>query len=336
MTLTIEEIAPGQAGPSALDGGVAPIDPQELVRHAPARHAWVRTDAGVALARCSWWSSETPSLPNHRVGVIGHFASTRADAAVRLLDHACARLAEGGRTIAVGPMDGNTWRKYRLVTDRGIEPPFFLEPENPVEWPRQFLTAGFSILASYSSALNDDLSRPTDDIEGIETRLAREGIRVRTLNGANPSTELSRIFELSRAGFAHNFLYTPIAEAEFLEQYRQILPFVRPELVYLAEQGGRLIGFLFTMPDLLEARRRGAATTIILKSIAVAPELAGRGLGRLLMAKAQRDAGALGFRRAIHALMHDTNISRRISQHSAQTMRRYGLFARGLWKGNRP
>ena len=136
---TIEEITPGQAGPAAHGGGVTPIDPQELLRHAPARHAWVRTDEGELLARCSWWISDTPPLPEHRVGVIGHYAAARTDAGVQMLEHACARLADAGCTIAVGPMDGNTWRKYRFVTDRGIEPPFFLEPENPVEWPRQFL-----------------------------------------------------------------------------------------------------------------------------------------------------------------------------------------------------
>ena len=36
---------------------------------------------------------------------------------------------------AVGPLDGSTWRRYRLVTERGVEPPFFMEPDNPDDWP---------------------------------------------------------------------------------------------------------------------------------------------------------------------------------------------------------
>jgi len=28
-------------------------------------------------------------------------------------------------------MDGSTWHRYRLPTERGAEPTFFLEPDNP-------------------------------------------------------------------------------------------------------------------------------------------------------------------------------------------------------------
>jgi hypothetical protein len=45
---------------------------------------------------------------------------------------------------------------------------------------------------------------------------------------------------------------------------------------------------------------------------------------------AQRKARALGFRRAIHALIHESNVSGRISARTAQTMRRYALFAKPL------
>jgi hypothetical protein len=38
----------------------------------------------------------------------------------------------------------------------------------------------------------------------------------------------------------------------------------------------------------------------------------------------------MGFRRAIHALMHETNVSRRLSDRYARTMRRYALFSRPL------
>jgi hypothetical protein len=53
-------------------------------------------------------------------------------------------------------------------------------------------------------------------------------------------------------------------------------------------------------------------------------------LGGLLVALVQREASRLGFRRAIHALMHDTNASRRISDRSARTFRRYALLSKAL------
>lgn len=42
------------------------------------------------------------------------------------------------------------------------------------------------------------------------------------------------------------------------------------------------------------------------------------------------EARALGFTRAIHALMHETNKSRNLSAHYAKTIRRYTLFSKKL------
>ena len=49
---------------------------------------------------------------------------------------------------------------------------------------------------------------------------------------------------------------------------------------------------------------------MILKTLAVDPSVRGLGLGGALMDLAQRSARELGFRRAIHALIHDSNVSR--------------------------
>jgi predicted N-acetyltransferase YhbS len=144
--------------------------------------------------------------------------------------------------------------------------------------------------------------------------------------------ELRAIHALSLASFGQNFLYTPVGEDEFLAQYRGVREYVRPELVLIAERDGQLIGFLFMIPDLLQAQRGQSIDTVIFKTMAVHPELRGTGLGGLLMGLGHEAAHRLGYRRAIHALMHAANPSRRISDHTARTIRRYTLFARPLWE----
>src|SRR5262249_53673062 len=130
--------------------------------------------------------------------------------------------------------------------------------------------------------------------------------------------------------FRNNFLYTPIGEAEFLGQYSAIRPHVRPELALLAERGGELIGFLFTIPDLLQAQRGQKMDTVILKTLAVHPEHGGLCLGSVMMGRAHEIARQMGFTRAIHALFHESNRSGRISSHTAQVFRRYTLYQRAL------
>src|SRR4051794_16982458 len=88
-----------------------------------AQRSLVATEAGVLAARCSLWWNDVPALGDDRLGVIGHFGALHRDAAVAMLDAARTELGREGCTRAVGPMDGNTWRRYRLVVERGAEPP---------------------------------------------------------------------------------------------------------------------------------------------------------------------------------------------------------------------
>ncbi|MGA2217534.1 MAG: hypothetical protein ABSG51_05580, partial [Terracidiphilus sp.] len=239
-------------------------------------------------------------------------------------------LRRQGCTVAVGPMDGNTWRQYRLVTEPGAEPPFFLEPANPPEWPLQFERAGFKPLAEYFSALNTNLAFEDERIARHAARLAEHGVTIRTAEGENLNEQLGRIYAVSRIAFTQNLLYTELPENAFRAQYAKILPFAQPELVLLAEQGTELAGYLFAIPDLARAARGEPVDTFLIKTVAILPNKELRGLGRVLVARAQQQGLRLGFHRCIHALMHESNISRNISGHYAATMRRYTLYSREI------
>lgn len=304
----------------------------------PALLDWQHPDASWLLAgtgrdvagRCSLWWRQTPAHAGERLGLIGHFAARDALASAQLLDLACAQLTARACTLAVGPMDGNTWQNYRLIVERGPEPPFFLEPDNPDDWPVHFRQNGFRVLAHYYSALNTDLQQQDPALPEITRQLETLGIRLRPLCVENLLEELGRLHALSVACFRDSFLFTPHRREDFLAQYHALRAHVRPELVFIAEQDGRMVGYLFALPDRLQARRGQPIDTIIIKTLAVEPGLRGTGLGRLLAARCHAAAHALGYRRAIHALMQDTSAARKISDRIARPMRRYALFARPL------
>ena len=67
-----------------------------------------------------------------------------------------------------------------------------------------------------------------------------------------------------------------------------------------------------------------------MKTLAVLPEPALAGLGNLLLWRVHEEAKRLGFKRVIHALMHESNTSRNLSGRYAKPFRRYTLFARKL------
>jgi GNAT superfamily N-acetyltransferase len=304
--------------------GVPAVPAGDLALHAPDLHL-LGLRRGSLVARCScWWSGVSP------VGAIGHYAAADLTSGAAILTQACERLSRAGCLTAVGPMNGNTWRDYRFVVERGNEPTFFLEPENPDEWPRHWAVAGFSTCASYTSALNENLTAEDPRTAAALDRLRAAGISLRSFVPHNADWEIGRMFSLASVVFRQNAFYAPIAEAEFRRQIEGLLPAVRPELILIAEQHDALVGFIFALPDLLEARRGTAPRTAILKTLAVDPSVSGLGLGGVLMDLVQRQARQLGFHRAIHALMHEANRSRWISRRYARTIRRYALFSRPL------
>ncbi len=314
--------------------GLARFEARQIAEHAADAHLCAIGLHGEVRAHCSLWWKETPQLPGYRVGAIGHYASVDDEAAGALLDEALARLREIGCTLAVGPMDGNTWRRYRFVTEAGPgqpqEPPFFLEPANPPEWPQQFERVGFARLAEYYSALNGDLARLDERIEPIAARLEAAGVRIRSAVDTDLREQLRRIYQVSRVAFTRNFLYTELPEEAFVAQYAGLLSRIQPELLLLAERGGELAGYLFAVPDLAQAARGCAIDTFLIKTVAILPEPSLRGLGGLLVGRAQQAGHRLGFRRCIHALMHEDNVSRNISSHYARMMRRYTLYSREI------
>lgn len=293
--------------------------------------SWMATDeSGQALARCSVWWTHTPHLEGHRVGLIGHYASTNRAASRLVLQQACEQLALHGCTIAVGPVDGSTWQRYRLVTERDNVPPFFLEPDNPDEWTSEFIDTGFFSLATYSSAINDDLNRRDSRAGQAQMRLKSAGVEIRALRDDDFAGELSRIYKVAEVSFRKNFLYSPLSEDAFSAQYALIRNFIRPELCLIAEFNSRPVGFIFALPDALQMARGETVDTVIIKTVAVLPERAYAGLGALLVNQCQEIARNLGYKKAIHALMHDMNNSRNISGRYARVIRRYTLFARKL------
>jgi len=314
----------------AVSDTVPPVDPALPQRHGADLHLVLESD-GAIMARCSLWWRAAPLCLDARLGVIGHLATATDDDAAALLDAACETLRKAGCQKAVGPMDGNTWRSYRTVTDRGTEPPFFLEPDTPESWPAYFAAAGFTALATYHSSISTAPFQRDARIPTVAARLAASGIAVRAIDLNRFEAELAAIHDLSLESFARNFLYTPISRDEFIEQYLPVAPLIDPRFVLVAECAERTVGFLFAIADRAEAARTASpSTTLIVKTVAVAPSRRYGGLGSYLVALVHERAEALGYQRVIHALMHDSNNSANISARYGQVMRRYALYARYL------
>ncbi|GJD15747.1 hypothetical protein RIVM261_007030 [Rivularia sp. IAM M-261] len=290
---------------------------------------WQLVSDQKVVGQYSLWWKNTPSLNGCKLGYIGHY-EVLDENATEVLAHACNQLASLGCNLAVAPIDGNTWQRYRLLTERGVHPAFFLEPNNPDNWRRHFIEQNFTPLANYSSSLNTDLTQIDSRLQSVKQRCEQANIHIRALDLQNQEQELHRIYTVAIQSFRNNFLFTPINEAQFIAQYQSLLPYIQPELVLIAEHEQNPIGFLFAIPDWLQKQRGEPVNTIIIKTVAILPKRIYAGLGNLLVAQCQQIAHQLEYSQAIHALMHDANPSRNLSSRYATTIRRYTLFSKKL------
>lgn len=305
--------------------GVSPLDAAKFAREKPTLHL-ASCEGDRLLARASIWCEAGLTLDDHSVAAVGHYAATDAESGVAVLRAACERAAADQRTYAVGPMDGNTWRAYRLVTEPGTEPAFFMEPRNPPDWPEHFTGAGFGEIANYTSAVTEALTRGDRRLAAVAERMREQQVTIRPIALDRFEDELRSLHTLCLAGFRRNFLYAPIDGDAFVDLYLPVRPHIQPELVLIAERGGEAVGFVFAVPDLAQAERGEPIDQVVVKTVAIAPGRSLAGLGHLLVQQVQEAAHRLGYRRAIHALMHEGNSSRGISARYAHVFRRYALF----------
>ncbi len=310
---------------------VSEIEPPPEALGRPDLHLGAISDAGSIGARCSLWWQRVPQLPGERPGFIGHLEADDDGAASLLIERSCARLSSEGCSLAVAPIDGDVWHRYRLVVERGTEPPFFLEPNTPDSWVDHFTSNGFSVMARYLSAATYDLDAALLRTERHSARLQAQGIQFRHPDLSAWQDELRRLYPVILEAFRNQLLFSSIDEQEFVELYQPIRPVVRPELVVIAEHHRQPVGFLFAVPDMLQSQR-GFIDTVIMQVIAVHPEFERYGMGGELVQCAYDAARDLGFRRAIHALMQEGKPSARLFQRyfKQKVIRRYALFSRRL------
>lgn len=299
--LAREEFATGQRVIVAFDGAAA---------------------VGRVVARVSPVLKDDAGAP---IGMLGFFESRdEAGTARRLFDDATSWLRGRGAGRIVGPMDGDTWHRYRVNVGPFARPPFPLEPWNPAWYGALWESNGFSRVEMYSSKWIDDVAVLLPALESGKQRSEERGVRVRQLRRDRLREELALIHEISSRIFADAFLYSPIPRDEFLALYAGIERLLDPELVLFAEDSeGGPVGFVFAYDD-------PARPAVHYKTIGVLPEWRRPGVAAALSHHVYTAALRRGRPQGNHALMRDDNRSQALDQGHGEVFRRYALYE---WNG---
>lgn len=235
-----------------------------------------------------------------------------------LLKQICVLAQEEDYSAVIGPMNGDTWHSYRLISKTDESNSFLLEPTSQIHDLKAFKEAGFSVISTYTSSravLKETLS---------DVVVSMPGISISPLEGETNSDLINTIFDFSQQSFANNAFYKPITREAFHALYEPLMGAIDRRFVLIAKTtNGQGVGFLFGIPDMLDQSQK----TIILKTYASAQ----RGVGHFMVDHFHRLSIDAGFESVIHALMHQDNVSlTRSGQHQATPFREYALLAKEL------
>lgn len=256
-----------------------------------------------------------PQWQGAPTATLGKFTCTSPQAGRVVLEQALSCIRAAGLRHVLGPMERDTWHSYRFVTWSDGSAPFMLEPQSgdlPLEVLR---AAGFLPVSRYFSSRVD-----LADAAAV-TPPPTDAFEIRAWEGSDPEGLFAQVHQMCCTAFASNAFYQPISRADFLAIYLPIVPLLKKELVLFARRpDDSLAGFLFGLPNYAEGP---APRSVILKTYASVQ----RGAGQHLAHTFHWAAAAGGFDSAIHALIHDDNLSaQRSAAERAQIFRRYELF----------
>ena len=298
-------------------------------------------DRAFALVR----RSSTLTLDGASVATIGPFEAKLDSEATGELLRACVAWAlDGESDVVIGPMNGDTWHRYRFNLGPRDDAAYLLEPYNPAYYPQMWAEAGFEMLQTYHSRRVDDLEGAAESQRERWDRALSQGYEVVPMGELRFEEALDRVYDMVRVIFRDNFLYTPIPREEFKALYDGAELLLRGKMSFLmVGPSGDDAGFAFVLPDYqravvaMKGRRdlwakikfalNRCTDTANFKTMGVMPEHRGRGLSSAIAYRCFRGMLDEGFRRTNICLIHDGNVgSIKLDGGRGRVLRRYGLY----------
>ncbi len=252
---------------------------------------------------------------------IGFFeAENNINAVKFLFDEIKNHALQNGHNYLIGPINGSTWKKYR-VTLPSENPPFLLDNYNKPYYAELFEQYGFETIANYTSSVCRNLDRDYSRLNKFEKIFDQKGVKIRKFDPNNFERDIRKIYEVSIKSFVNNFLYTPIEFEEFFKMYEPVKSFLNPEWVLIAEnEQNDALAFIFGFDNLYNRREK----SLIIKTLAQIPDYKYRGIGSYLTEYMHKKAKDAEYDNIIHALMHENNVSANIL--SGELYHEYKLY----------
>ena len=240
---------------------VAPLD-SELHRilspgnpffHHARMQLWVAVRDGRDVGRMAAIVDDTHNAVHGERTTHFGFLESVDDVAVTeaLFDAVVAWARTAGCDRVVGPMNPSINDECGLLIAGFGSPPVLMMTYNPPYLPALVEAAGF-IKAKDLFAYYVDLAKvPLERFERIATDFRRRHptITVRPITKKSAKADLPKLKQIYNEAWEKNWGAVPLTDGEISLLAERLLPLVVEGLVWLAEEGAEVAGFLLAVPD---------------------------------------------------------------------------------------
>ncbi|MEE3349370.1 MAG: hypothetical protein VZR09_04955 [Candidatus Gastranaerophilaceae bacterium] len=261
------------------------------------------------LARAAIIYNAGLSYKNYKTLQVGFFEAENNYNAVKFLFDEIKKYAKNnGYDYLIGPINGSTWKKYRITLPSN-NLPFLMDDYNKPYYAKLFEDYGFETISNYTSSITNNLNNDYSRLEKFEKIFENKGIKIRKFNPEKFEEDIRKIYDVSVQSFVNNFLYTPIEFEIFYKMYEPVKNFLNPEWILIAEdENNSPLAFIFGFDNLFSREKK----SLVVKTLAQVPDYKYKGIGSYLTELLHKKAYLAGYDNIIHALMHESNVSANI------------------------
>jgi hypothetical protein len=193
------------------------------------------------------------NFTGRKEGFFGFFESIEDYAvAEKLFDTACEWVKKEGLTNIVGPTNYSTNETCGWLINAFDQPPVLSMTYNKKYFLDYATRYGMKKHVDLYAWLITDQSVSEKSLkvaEAFENRLKSKGITIRTINMKDFKTEVDNSQKVYNLAWEKNMGFVPMTEKEFRHLCFSMKQIMDPALCYVAEHGGKMVGFCYSLPD---------------------------------------------------------------------------------------
>jgi len=232
----------------------AKFNPQKnpYFEHSEAQAFIAKKDSRIVGRITAQTNTQHNKTHNDKVGFFGFFECiNEQEIADKLFESAYNWLQNKGCDTMRGPMNLSVNDECGLLIDGFDSPPYVLMTHNKKYYDELIANSGlYKKMDLY--AYKVPVTRAPERITKLAKRMEKRGrFKIRSLSTKRNQLkeDIKTTFEIYTKAWENNWGDVPMTKSEFDNIVKEMLSYVRPEFVYIAEVDGKPAGFSLTLPD---------------------------------------------------------------------------------------